>query len=121
MFYLVLRIVHGQWDDGYLYRDCITTEQLAKIALIVDYYQLHSHIDTLPIDVWIDVLNSHATPTIHDIYHHKEMMLWICILWMFKHEVIFQTAGSFAIGHYTGNPAAGLPIHNKVTGRLITR
>lgn len=71
----------------------ISLETLAKIALLVDYYDCLEAVE-LPAEIWIRGLkNSTPIPS----KHCRDLMLWMCIAWALKLPEEFAQTTAIAI------------------------
>ena len=91
----------------------VTLEMLSKIAVLVDYYELHEAVHFYA-SLWIDTLRN-SLPRVYG----RDLILWICVSWIFKDASIFQAVTKLVIEHSPGKvPTIQLPIPEKVIGKL---
>ena len=77
---------------------------LAKIALIVDYYQCHEIVEIFA-DVWMNALGKEPTT------YGLDSMLRLLTSWVFSQADTFQKMASLALRHSQGPIKTGnLPI-----------
>lgn len=97
----------------------VSLEMLAKIAVLVDYYELE-RAEVMERDTrdWIaHVRRSVAIPS----SYCRDLMLWICISRVFCMSEEFEKATAVAIKGSAGwIQTLGLPIHQEITCRLST-
>lgn len=113
--YIVLSAMHHRTKD--IPRK-VTLEMLCKIAVLVDYYELH---DTLYffLDLWVDDLWNPIPQA-----YGRDLILWICITsifhrttWIFRtniHEIVTNVAISQCPGEFR---TLDLPIPERVACR----
>lgn len=89
---IVLYVIHGRNRHV---PPTVTLEMLCKIAVIVDYYQLCEAL-RFPCLIWVDNLRS-SLPQAYD----RDLILWLCIAWVFENEEIFGIVTKVAINHST--------------------
>jgi hypothetical protein len=95
----------------------VTLEMLAKIAVLVDYYECGEAIELFT-DMWITSLTKGTKiPSIHN----RDLVLWIWISWVFNLSDCFERATAVAIKQSDeGIRSLDLPLPTKVIGRLHT-
>jgi hypothetical protein len=90
-------------------------EMLAKVAVIVDYYDAHQAMEILS-PIWIDAQRSNfffATT-----WNNRKIALWICISWVFGDSSAFEEATKVAIHDKCSNLTDfGLPIPGQIIGK----
>ncbi|KXX78120.1 hypothetical protein MMYC01_205084, partial [Madurella mycetomatis] len=91
---IVMSIIHHRWPNV---PRIVSLELLAKIAVIVDYYQTHETVQVMS-EPWIE----HAQKSLPRSYGRK-ILLWMCISWVFKNPTIFEHVTAVAIKHCPGN------------------
>jgi hypothetical protein len=94
----------------------ISLEQLAKIAVLVDYYECGEVLEMFT-DMWIESLE--ASATIPSVYC-RDLVLWIWTSWVFDLSDQFERATAVAIKRTEKTLSTlDLPIPNMVIGKLI--
>ncbi len=107
---VVLSLIHSRTKD---IPRIVTLEMLSKIAVLVDYYELHDAVHFYA-SLWIDTLRS-SLPTSYG----RDLILWICVSWVFKNASIFTAVTKLAVEHNPGKvPTLQLPIPEKVIGKF---
>lgn len=94
----------------------VTLEMLCKIAVLVDYYELH---DTLYfyLHLWIDNLR-YFLPQVYG----RDLILWICITSIFTNAKIQQVVTNVAISHCPGEfRTLDLPIPERVASKYLVQ
>jgi hypothetical protein len=90
-------------------------EALAKLAILVDYYDCVEAVQTYS-EGWIDSALSHSpVPTAYG----RDLMLWLCISAVFRRQGIFEIATQTAI-HYSSDASLrtlDLPIPTVVSSK----
>ncbi|SPJ71797.1 uncharacterized protein FTOL_01525 [Fusarium torulosum] len=89
-FNIILTIIHGYHRDV---PRSLNLEMLAKLAMIVDYYQCHESVE-LYADIWLESLKS-KIPTAYG----KDCILCMFISWVFVQPDIFQKMTRLALRH----------------------
>ncbi|KAI5460228.1 hypothetical protein BGZ63DRAFT_359733 [Mariannaea sp. PMI_226] len=99
---LLLDIIHGHhWDVP----RSLDLETLAKLAVIIDYYQCHEIIGIF-VDKWLVEMEKDLP-----VHHGKASVLWLCVSWVFSRQDIFNAMAELALRHQDGPIApTGLPI-----------
>ena len=93
----------------------VSLEMLAKIAVLVDYYDCGEAIELWPA-MWIKNLKAHAA--IPSSYC-RDLVLWLWIAWTFDEAIQFQRASAVAIEQSTESlQSLGLPIPARISGKL---
>jgi hypothetical protein len=107
---IVMRVVHGQNRQA---PRVVTLELLAKIAVIVDYYQVHEAFLVLA-PMWI----RSATEKVPTLLC-RDLMLWIMVSWVFGAGDVFQQATRVAVLRSKGDVEISpeLPIPPPVLGK----
>lgn len=80
---VVLNAMHGR--QRHLPRK-MSLEQLAKVAVVVDYYQCHGVVDMAK-ELWIKNLKPSFPTT-----YNRDVTLWIWVAWVFSAAEEFKTA-----------------------------
>jgi hypothetical protein len=91
---ILMDVIHGRTRKV---PRIIDLELLAKIAVLVDYYELSLEVIEIFSTMWIENLRS----TMPEICS-RDLMLWVCISWVFKQPDIFQEATKVAVMYSTG-------------------
>ncbi|KAF4962827.1 hypothetical protein FSARC_9110 [Fusarium sarcochroum] len=68
-------------------------EMLAKVAVIVDYYDCLEAVETFA-EIWVNAMAKSQS----DVYG-KDSMLWLLVSWVFRHRAIFEKMARLAIMH----------------------
>ncbi|KAL2020299.1 hypothetical protein VTK56DRAFT_8527 [Thermocarpiscus australiensis] len=90
----------------------VSLEELAKLAVLVDYYGLHDAL-WLHTTIWIKKLQQ-SLPTAYN----RELRLWMCIAWVFKDADIFKKVTAIAVQHHTSPlTTLGLPIPSTIISK----
>ncbi|TDZ36858.1 hypothetical protein CTRI78_v011225 [Colletotrichum trifolii] len=99
---ILMRIFHGQTRS--VPRD-ISLEMLAKIAVLVDYYDAPEVVEVYA-NIWIDELEGEL-PT----QHGRDMVLWLLVSHVFQQENVFSRMTQIAVTQSLKPvPTLGLPI-----------
>jgi hypothetical protein len=105
---VVLNIVHGRNNRV---PKAVTLELLCKISVVVDYYNLSEAV-RFPGWFWIDGLRASVPKT-----YGRELVLWLCVSWVFQDDTIFRAATETAIRESPNSVSAlQLPIPAVVIG-----
>ncbi|KAK3360371.1 hypothetical protein B0T25DRAFT_601877, partial [Lasiosphaeria hispida] len=88
---IAMGIIHHRWSQV---PRIVDLELLAKIAVIVDYYQIHETVQLMG-DIWINRLRLQNPPP--KVYG-RELVLWMCISSVYKHRVVFKHVTEAASG-----------------------
>ncbi len=108
----ILYAVHGR--NNYVPK-IVTLELLCKIAVLVDYYRVHEAV-RFPCLLWVDDLRGSVPRT-----YGRELVLWLCVSWVFQNEDILQAVAATAIGESTEPISAlELPISGVVISMFQT-
>jgi hypothetical protein len=108
---IFLKAIHCRYRQVPRFLDL---EMLAKVAVIVDYYDAHEAMEILS-PIWINICRFGLSTT---TCHNRTIALWICISWVFDDLSTFETATKVAIHHGRSNMADfGLPIPNRIIGK----
>ncbi|KAF7169067.1 hypothetical protein CNMCM5623_001899 [Aspergillus felis] len=103
---IIMNIMHGYAPKVPRKVDLDT---LAKIAMIVDYYQCRGVVEVFA-DIWIDQLKGDMPKTFG-----KAVLQWICIAWVFRKQTEFFAATRVALVESSGMVQTyGLPIPSRV-------
>jgi hypothetical protein len=104
-------IIHGHTRKV---PDALSLETLAKIAVLVDFYECLEVVEMWS-KIWVDKLRS----TVPRDYS-KDLMLWVCISWVFQQVEIFQKVTKVAMMHSTGSlRTMGLPIPERIVRKSL--
>ncbi|KAK4135358.1 hypothetical protein BT67DRAFT_441030 [Trichocladium antarcticum] len=108
--FVVLSLIHSRTSN---IPRAIKLELLSKIAVLVDYYELHEALHFYA-SIWIDRLRQ-SLPTVYG----RDLMLWVCVSWIFKDAAIFKTVTKLATEESPGKiPTIHLPIPQWVIVRI---
>jgi len=109
----VMNIVHGRWSS--VPRE-VSFENLAKIAVIVDYYDIREPLQLI-LSHWMNKYDASFIPTVLD----RNLVLWILVSWVFKIDHLFQKAAKVAIVRSTDGfkIPRDVPIPSSVIGKKI--
>ncbi|KAI0850610.1 hypothetical protein F5Y00DRAFT_34070 [Daldinia vernicosa] len=103
---LLMRIIHGH---NFKVPKSMTLEEIAKVAVLVDYYQCHEAVMVWS-DVWIDKIPN-PIPNPDENAFNRDTILWILVAQVFRKEQSFRNATLAAIQYCKGRfPTLGLPI-----------
>ncbi|KAH6623460.1 hypothetical protein F5144DRAFT_362195 [Chaetomium tenue] len=110
--HMVLSLIHCRTKDT---PRTISLDILVKIAVIVDYYQLHETLHFFT-TLWIDALR----PSVPAVTYSEDVMPWIFVSWVFKDAPIFATVTKLAIEESPGKLSTNttLPIPEMVFRRI---
>jgi hypothetical protein len=89
-FLILLRIFHLRNRDV---PRSITLEMLARLAVLVDYYRCSEAVEVFS-EMWINTARS-AYPT--SATYGRDLVLWMCIAWVFKLREEFTQTTKAAI------------------------
>jgi len=91
----------------------IPLEMLCKIAVLVDYYELHDALSFFA-SAWIEILRG-SLP----ICYERDLILWICVSSVFGNVTILESVTKIAIKESPEKlRTLGLPIPNKISGKF---
>jgi hypothetical protein len=104
---ILMDVIHGRsWKVPKM----IDLELLAKIAVLVDYYGCLEVFEMFS-TFWIDRLKTTIPRN-----HQKDLILWLCIAWVFQKSDLFEEVSTVAVMHSTGPvQTMNLPILDKIT------
>ena len=106
---ILMNIIHGRHRAV---PRSISLEMLAKISVLVDYYQCHEVVELFAA-CWTREL-SPGLPT----EYGRDLTLWLSISWVFSQEPFFNALTKVAIKETTGPfQTLGLPIPQRVVGK----
>lgn len=107
---VLMKILHGR--TAHLPR-IISLEMLAKIAVLVDYYQCHEAVKFYS-DTWTSNLQEPFPPD-----DNRDRLLWLLVSWVFPNKLTFKTLTKAMICESTGPiQSLGLPIPDNVISEL---
>ncbi|KAL2150167.1 hypothetical protein VTH82DRAFT_7843 [Thermothelomyces myriococcoides] len=86
---ILLNLIHG--CNNQVSRT-LSLELLCKVSVLVDYYRVHEAV-RFPSLQWVSAIRSSIPQT-----YGRDLMLWLCISWVFQEDDIFQTVTKIAIG-----------------------
>ncbi|KAF5661807.1 hypothetical protein FHETE_8271 [Fusarium heterosporum] len=89
-FNIVLTIIHGYHRDV---PGSLGLEMLAKLAIIVDYYECHESTE-LHVDIWLERLKSEV-PTVYG----RDCILYMLVSWVFSQPDVFAKMTRLALRH----------------------
>lgn len=96
----------------------IDLDMLAKIAIMVDYYECHEAVEIMT-NIWIDHVIS-VTPVPKT--YGRDLLLWLCIAWIFRKHDTFRAATLITLQHSDEQIRdLGLPIPQSIIDILNTR
>jgi hypothetical protein len=110
-FLILMHIIHGR--NRQVPR-LVSLELLAKIAVLVDYYECHEAVEVFAA-LWLREMKSESQlPT----QVSRELVLWLCISWVFGDVDVFTSVTSTALQQSRGPLATlGLPIPERIIGK----
>lgn len=86
---MVMNVIHGRWS---LVPTTVALEMLAKIAVIIDYYDIREPLQLI-LSLWMKDFKASSIP----MSLGRELVLWILVSWVFKDQALFQQAIKVAI------------------------
>jgi hypothetical protein len=90
----------------------VTLDMLAKIAILVDYYECNEAVE-LFVDIWLTDLRE-KTPI--PITYCRDLILWVWITWTFRRSGLFKDSTAVVIDQCTEPVRTlGLPIPGWIT------
>ncbi|KAF2183283.1 hypothetical protein K469DRAFT_710815 [Zopfia rhizophila CBS 207.26] len=92
----------------------VTLEMLAKIAVLIDYYECSEAVEIFS-GMWIDELKNH-TPIPRT--YCRDLVLWICIAWVFRLPEQFRQVTAVAVKSKYSILTLELPAPWSIIGRL---
>ncbi|KXJ93463.1 hypothetical protein Micbo1qcDRAFT_161478, partial [Microdochium bolleyi] len=105
-----MNIIHGRTRKT---PRSVNVEMLAKIAVLVDYYECFEVVDMF-VSRWLEDLKGEISSV-----YGRDLVLWLSISWVFQQPLLFRTATKIAIRDMTGPfPTLNLPIPNEVAMAL---
>lgn len=108
-FLILMHIIHGR--NRQVPRR-VSLELLAKIAVLVDYYECHETVELFT-ELWLQELKTHLPVQVG-----RELTLWLCISWVFGNADVFASMTSIALRQSQGPLATlGLPILEGIVGK----
>ncbi|ELQ33835.1 hypothetical protein OOU_Y34scaffold00868g2 [Pyricularia oryzae Y34] len=104
---ILLNVIHGK---NRIVPRSVDFEMLAKIAVMVDYFQCHEALEVY-INIWIEPFTRKPLPTSLS----RDLVLWILISSVFNKPIILKSATKIAILHGAGPmPTMKLPIMSSI-------
>ncbi|KAL2200127.1 hypothetical protein P885DRAFT_27772 [Corynascus similis CBS 632.67] len=101
-FLILMSIIHGRNQQV---PRVISLELLAKIAVLVDYYDCHEAVEVFA-EIWLRELRSQLPAQVG-----RELVLWLCASWIFGYAKIFTSITTTALQQSQEPlPTLGLPI-----------
>ena len=70
----------------------LSLELLAKVAMLVDYYQCWEAFDLIA-DVWANNAQMYQIKSTYD----RDLMLWMLVSWVFKLDTVFHSTTGIAL------------------------
>ncbi|KAF5228867.1 hypothetical protein FAUST_10769 [Fusarium austroamericanum] len=109
-FNIVLTVIHGYHRDV---PRSLDLEMLAKVAMIVDYYECHEIVE-LYAEIWIGRLQSEV-PTVYG----RDCILCMFVSWVFSQPEMFQAMAQLAL-RYSGKiiEAGDIPIPSNILDQI---
>jgi hypothetical protein len=106
---ILMHIIHGR--NRQVPRR-IDLELLAKMAVLVDYYECYEAVE-LFVELWLQELKGEIPKQVC-----RELILWLCVSWVFGDADVFTSVTSIAV-RYSQGPleTLGLPIPESVVGK----
>ncbi|KAK0708456.1 hypothetical protein B0H67DRAFT_520923 [Lasiosphaeris hirsuta] len=102
---IAMNVIHGHSRKV---PQIVSLELLAKLSVVVDYYQLHDAF-YLYACVWIDRLRAQLPDQ-----YNRDLVLWICVSHVFQKTDILSSLTKTATARYTGETVTGLPVPPKI-------
>jgi hypothetical protein len=91
----------------------ISLEMFVRVAVLVDYYECYEAVEIYS-DMWLEHLREELPAT-----YCKELVLWICVSWIFRQSAEFGMATSVALQHSKGPiQTMELPIPERIVRKL---
>ncbi|KAK1751090.1 hypothetical protein QBC47DRAFT_351904 [Echria macrotheca] len=113
-FRTVMNVVHGR---SHLVPRSIPFNQLYRIALVVDYYQLHDAMNFVG-KSWVDSMRDDV-PALRVIAMSETSKKWLAISWVFRDPDIFKKITSAYMLHGKAiQPPKGVPIPSSVIAKM---
>jgi len=101
-FLILMSIIHGRNQQV---PRVIGLELLAKIAVLVDYYDCHEAVEVFA-EIWLRELRSQLPAQVG-----RELVLWLCVSWVFGYAEVFTFVTTTALQQSQEPlPTLGLPI-----------
>ncbi len=108
---VVLNAIHGHYRRV---PTTVTLEMLAKIAMIVDYYAVHEIMQLLG-PIWINHLRTKLPTTARPL---RDIVLWMCVSWVFGDAAAFKHVTQVAIQDSHGDiTSLEFPIPSAMIGK----
>jgi hypothetical protein len=110
-FQILMDIIHGRTRKV---PRVVDLEMLAKIAVLVDFYQCLEVVEIWS-TMWIDKLES-SVPKIYS----RDLVLWLCVSWVFQEPQVFYRVTRVATMQSTGPvQTLKLPIPERIIGKSL--
>jgi hypothetical protein len=110
-FLILMHIIHGR--NRQVPRH-VSLELLAKIAVLVDYYECYEAVEVFT-SLWLQELKTHNQLPAQV---SRELVLSLCIAWVFGDADVFTSVVSTAVQQSQGPlPTLGLPIPERIVGK----
>ncbi len=108
-FLILMHIIHGR--NRQVPRR-VSLELLAKIAVLVDYYECHETVELFA-EIWLQELKSRLPEQLD-----RDLIFCLCISWVFGDAELFKSVTSIAV-RQSQEPLAtlGLPIPERIVGK----
>lgn len=108
---ILMNIIHGHTRNV---KRTVSLEILAKLAVLVDYFQCAEVVELFS-QIWIIQLKKNLPTT-----YSRDLILWICISWVFRQPYEFKAATCTALTQSRGPiPTLGLPIPEIIVGKFV--
>jgi hypothetical protein len=105
---ILMNIIHGR---ALSVPRTISLEMLAKLAVLVDYYDCHEVV-TLFAEVWVQ--NLEVIPK----EYCRDLILWLVVSWVFSQGTHFETVTKVALKESSGPlQTLSLPIPQRIVGK----
>lgn len=110
-FAMVMNIIHGRWS---LVPSTVSLETLAKIAAVVDYYDIREPLQLIS-SLWMKDFMTSSIPR----SFCREVLLWTLVSWVFKQRTFFGQATKVAIlrGKHELDIPRDIPIPPSIIGK----
>ncbi|KAK0744810.1 hypothetical protein B0T21DRAFT_358445 [Apiosordaria backusii] len=107
---ITMSIIHHKWSQV---PQKVDLELLAKIAVIVDYYQMYETVQLIGM-LWVERLRARPPDS-----YGRELMLWMCVSLVLRDNGVFRHSTKVAIRHCPGDlETLELPISSAVVGKF---
>lgn len=106
---ILMNIIHGRVRSV---PRSIGLEMLAKIAVLVDYYNCHEVVELFS-ECWIRELSCDLPKE-----YCRDLILWLTVSWVFSQKELFKTVTKVAVRESKGPlQTLGLPIPQHIAGK----